>query len=83
MRGDCWADITTPDGTTQVADAAAILLHGLAACPSLTPPSALTPNLDLAPAGTPGPGRAQEKPGHPRTPRPGLYRDRNGTLSFI
>src|SRR5579859_1928697 len=36
LAWDCWADITTPDGTAQVADAATVLLHGLAACPSLT-----------------------------------------------
>ena len=62
LAWDCWADITTADGTTQVADAAAAVLRSLAACPSLTPPSALTPNLAPAPAGTPGPGRAREKP---------------------
>jgi hypothetical protein len=60
LAWDCWADITTPDGTTQVAAAAAVL-RSLATCPSLTPPSALTPNLDPAPAG-PRPGRTQEKP---------------------
>jgi hypothetical protein len=53
LAWDCWADITTPAGTAQAADAAAALLRGLAACPSLTPPSALTPNRDPAPPGTP------------------------------
>jgi hypothetical protein len=53
LTWDCWADITTPDGTTQVGDAADAVLRGLAACPSLTPPSALTPNLDPAPPGAP------------------------------
>lgn len=52
----CWADITTPGGAGQVAGAAVVLLRGMAACPSLAPPSALTPNR--APAATPGPGQA-------------------------
>jgi hypothetical protein len=51
LAWDCWADITTSDGTAQVADAAAAVLRGLATCPSLPPPSALTP--DRAPC-TPG-----------------------------
>ncbi len=54
LAWDCWADITTPDGTAQVGDAADALLRGLAACPSLTPPSALTPNRAPAPPGAPG-----------------------------
>jgi hypothetical protein len=58
LAWDCWADITTPGGAGQVADAAAALLRGMAACPSLTPPSALTPNRALAPAATPRPGQA-------------------------
>jgi len=62
LAWDCWADITTPDGTAQVADAAAVLLRGLAACPSLTPPSALTPSLDPALPGTPEPGQGQQGP---------------------
>jgi hypothetical protein len=62
LAWDCWADITTPGGAAQVADAAAVLLRGLAACPSLTPPSALTPARDPAPAGTPGPGQATGTP---------------------
>ncbi len=44
LAWDCWADITIPDGIGQVADAAAALLRGMAARPSLTPPSALTAN---------------------------------------
>ena len=62
LAWDCWADITTPDGTAQVADAAAALLRGLAACPSLAPPSALTPTRDPAPAGAPGPAQATAAP---------------------
>jgi hypothetical protein len=54
LAWDCWADITTPAGHAQAADAASALLRSLAACPSLTPPSALTPNLDPAPPATPG-----------------------------
>ena len=61
LAWDCWADITTPAGTSQVADAAAALLRGLAACPSLTPPSALTATRDPAAAGTPRPGQEQER----------------------
>ncbi len=53
LAWDCWADITTPGGAGQVANAAAVLLRGMAACPSLTPPSALTPTRDPAPADTP------------------------------
>lgn len=62
LAWDYWADITTPDGAAQVADATAALLRGLAACPSLTASSALTPARDLAPPGTPGLGQEQEKP---------------------
>lgn len=62
LAWDCWADITTGTGAGQVADAAAALLRGLAACPPLAPPSALTPARDPAAAGTPGPGQAHEKP---------------------
>jgi len=62
LAWDCWADITTPAGAGQVADAAAALLRGMAACPSLIPPSALTPTRDPARPNTPGPGQAQEKP---------------------
>lgn len=62
LAWDCWADITTPDGTAQVAEAAAVLLHGLAACPSLTPPSALTPSLAPALPGTSRPGQGQPRP---------------------
>ena len=58
LAWDCWADITTPAGAGQVADAAAALLRGMAACPSLTPPSALTPTRDPARPNTPGPGQA-------------------------
>jgi hypothetical protein len=65
LAWDCWADITTPAGHVQAADAAANLLRSLAACPCLTPPSALTPACDPAPsrpaaglpAGAAGPGR--------------------------
>jgi hypothetical protein len=62
LAWDCWADITTPAGHAQTADAAAVLLRGLAACPSLTPPSALTLNPDPAPAGPPGSGQGQQRP---------------------
>jgi|HubBroStandDraft_6_1064221.scaffolds.fasta_scaffold1568916_1 hypothetical protein len=58
LAWDCWADITTPEGTRQVADAAAALLRGMAACPSLTPPSALTPDRGPAQAATPRTGQA-------------------------
>lgn len=58
LAWDCWADITTGDGVGQVADAAAALLRGMAACPSLTAPSALAPTRDPAPAGVPGPDQA-------------------------
>lgn len=58
LAWDCWADITTPGGAGQVADAAASLLRGMAACPSLTPPCALTPNRAPAPAAAPRPGQA-------------------------
>jgi hypothetical protein len=37
LAWDCWADITTPGGAGQAADAAATRLRGIAACPSLTP----------------------------------------------
>lgn len=66
LTWDCWADITTGDGTGQVADAAAALLRGLASCPPLTGPSSLTAPRDPAPAGTPGqhpgPGQAGQVP---------------------
>ncbi len=62
LAWDCWADITTSVGTRQVADAAAALLRGIAACPSLAAPAALTPARDPAPASTPGPGQPQEMP---------------------
>jgi hypothetical protein len=68
LAWDCWADITTPDGTTQVADAAAVLLRGLAACPSLTPPSALTPTRDPAPARPPGQAKPVPRPHQPQEP---------------
>jgi hypothetical protein len=58
LAWDCWADITTPEGAGQAADAAAALLRGMAACPSLTPPSALAPDRAPAPAATPRPGQA-------------------------
>jgi hypothetical protein len=54
LAWDCWAGITTPDGAAQVAAAADAVLRGLAACPSLTPPSALTPDRAPGPPGTPG-----------------------------
>jgi len=57
LAWDCWADITTPEGTGQVADATAALLRGMAACPSLAAPSALTATRDPAPASTPEPGQ--------------------------
>ena len=66
LAWDCWADITTPDGAGQVADATAGLLRGLASCPPLTEPSALTATPDPDPADTPGqhpgPGRAGQLP---------------------
>lgn len=58
LAWDCWADITTGGGAGQVADAAAALLRGMASCPSLTAPSALTPTRDPAPAEAPGPDQA-------------------------
>ena len=66
LAWDCWADITTADGTGQVADAAAALLRGLASCQSLTGSSALAATRDPAPAGSPGPhpgpGQARQVP---------------------
>ena len=63
LAWDCWADITTGDGTGQVADTAAALLRGLASCP---PPTAPAPPHDPAPADCsgerPGPGQAGRVP---------------------
>jgi len=57
LARDRWADITPPEGTGQGADATAALLRGMAACPSLAAPSALTATRDPAPASTPEPGQ--------------------------
>jgi len=62
LAWDCWAGITTSDGAAQAAVAVAALLGGLAACPPLTPPAALTSARDPDPAGIPGPGQATGTP---------------------
>src|SRR5207248_2265678 len=68
LAWDCWADVTTPDGTAQPADAAAVLLRSLATCPSLTPQAARSPRpcppwRATSPGGKPGPSRSQRATG--------------------